>query len=56
VGTIHKKYYRLCHPGESLGGLTPLISPGWGQMFETAWMPPGFMMPDHFDFDPADGE
>jgi hypothetical protein len=53
VGNIHRKYYRLCHPGESLGGLTPLISPGWIQMFETAWMPPGFTMPDHFDFDPA---
>jgi hypothetical protein len=53
VENIHRKYYRLCHPGESLGGLTPLISPGWIQMFETAWMPPGFTMPDHFDFDPA---
>lgn len=53
VGNIHKKYYRLCHPGEALGGLTPLISPGWIEMFGTAWMPPGFTMPDHFDFDPA---
>jgi hypothetical protein len=55
VGNMHRKYYRLCHPGESLGGLTPLISPSWIQMFGTAWMPPGFTMPDHFDFDPVDG-
>jgi hypothetical protein len=33
----------------------PLISPGWIQMFGTARMPPGFSMPDHFEFDPIDG-
>ena len=37
----------------TLGGLTPLISPGWIQMFGTAWMPPGFTLPDDLDFDPA---
>lgn len=44
VGSIYKKYYRLRHAGESLGILTPLKSPGWIQMFETAWMPPGFTL------------
>ena len=39
VGNIYKKYYRLRHAGEALGILTPLKSPGWIQMFETAWMP-----------------
>jgi hypothetical protein len=53
VGMMHRKYYRLRHPGESLGGITPLVSPGWVQMFSTAWMRPGFMLPDHFDFEPA---
>jgi len=53
VGLTYRKYYRLRHPGESLGGLTPLASPGWVQMFAAAWMPPGFAMPDHFDnFEP----
>jgi hypothetical protein len=53
VGNIHRKYYRLCHPGEALGGLTPLISPGWIQMFGTAWMPLGFTLPCALDFDPT---
>jgi hypothetical protein len=53
IGRLHKKYYKLRHPGESLGSLTPLISPGWIQMFTVAWMPPGFAPPDPFDFDPA---
>lgn len=52
VGNMHKKYYRLRHPGESLGALTPLISPGWIQMFGTAWMRPGFTMPDDLSFEP----
>ena len=29
VGRIHKKYFSLCHPAETLGILPPLISPGW---------------------------
>jgi hypothetical protein len=33
--------------------LTPLKSPGWIQMFQTAWMPPGFIPPDDLDFEPA---
>ena len=53
VGGIYKKYYRLRHPGEALGALTPLKSPGWIQMFQTAWMPPGFIPPDGLDFEPA---
>lgn len=53
VGVIYKKYYRLCHPGEALGALTPLKSPGWIQMFQTAWMPPGFIPPDDLSFEPA---
>jgi hypothetical protein len=53
VGGIYKKYYRLRHPGEVLGALTPLISPGWIQMFQTAWMPIGFTPPDDLDFEPA---
>jgi hypothetical protein len=52
VGGIHKKYYRLRHPGEALGGLTPLVSPGWVQMFQTAWMAPGFALPDWHDLNP----
>jgi hypothetical protein len=52
VGNMHKKYYRLRHPGESLGALTPLISPGWIQMFGTAWMRPEFTMPDDLSFEP----
>jgi hypothetical protein len=52
VGRIHKKYFSLCHPGETLGILTPLISPGWIQIFGTAWMPPGFAMPGALSFEP----
>jgi hypothetical protein len=52
VGNMHKKYYRLRHPGESLGALTPLIPPGWTQMFGTAWMRPEFTMPDDLSFEP----
>jgi len=52
VGNIQKKYYRLRHPGESLGALTPLISPGWIQMFGAAWMRPEFTMPDDLSFEP----
>lgn len=55
VGNIYKKYYRLRHPGETLGALTPLVSPGWIQMFHMAWMPPGFILPDDLDFEPAVG-
>jgi len=36
-----------------LAALTPLISPAWIEMFSTAWMPAGFTMPDHFDFEPT---
>ena len=52
VGKIHKKYYSLCHPGETLSIITPLISPGWMQMFREAWMPPGFTQPRVFSFEP----
>ncbi len=52
VGRIHKEYFSLCHPGETLGILTPLISPGWIQMFGSAWMSAGFTMPDRFSFEP----
>lgn len=55
VGTIYKKYYRLRHPGEALGALTPLISPGWIRLFQTAWMPPSFTPPTDLDFEPAAG-
>jgi hypothetical protein len=53
VGNIYKKYYRLRHAGEALGILTPLKSPGWIQMFQTAWMPPGFIPPGDLSFEPA---
>jgi hypothetical protein len=53
VGNIYKKYYRLRHAGEALGILTPLKSPGWVQMFETAWMPQGFTLPHDLSFEPA---
>jgi len=53
VGNIYKKYCRLRHAGEALGILTPLKSPGWIQMFETAWMPPGFTLPHDLSFEPA---
>ncbi len=53
VGSIYKKYYRLRHPGESLGVLTPLRSPGWIQIFQTAWMPADFDQPGILDFEPA---
>jgi hypothetical protein len=52
VGNIYKKYYRLRHAGESLGILTPLKSPGWIQIFETAWMPPDFNVPHDLSFEP----
>lgn len=39
--------------GEALGALTRLKSPGWIQMFQVAWMPPGFISPDDIDFEPA---
>lgn len=51
IGRIHKKYYSLRHPGEPLGALTPLASPGWIQMFGTAWMPHGFIPPDDLSFE-----
>jgi hypothetical protein len=54
-GRFYKKYYRLRHPGEALGALTPLKSPGWIQLFQPAWMPPGFIMPDDLDFEPTAG-
>ena len=54
VGNIYKKYYRLRHAGEAPGILTSLKSPGWIQMFETAWMPPGFTLPHDLSFEPAD--
>ena len=53
VGNIYKKYHRLRHAGESPGILTPLKSPGWIQMFETAWMPPGFILLHDLSFEPA---
>ena len=53
LGTLYKKYYRLRHTGDVLGNLTPLISPAWIQMFETAWMPPDFIPPDNDSFEPA---
>ena len=53
VGGIYKKYYRLRHPGEVPGPLTSLKSPGWIQMFQTGWMPTGFIPPDDLDFEPA---
>ena len=53
AGNIYKKYYQLRHPGEALGALTPLRSPGWTQMFETAWMSPDLVLPDDLDFEPA---
>jgi hypothetical protein len=52
IGLVHAKYYRLCHPGESLGGLTPLVPLEWLMMFSTAWMTQNFVMPDHMDFEP----
>jgi hypothetical protein len=52
IGTIHKKYYTLAHPGEALGSLTPLQSLEWTQLCQAAWMPPGFRVPDDLDFDP----
>jgi hypothetical protein len=52
VGTIHKKYYSLCYPGEALGSLTPLKTREWTRLFDTAWMPPGFVAPHEFEFDP----
>jgi len=55
VGGVYKKYYRLRHPGESLGLLTPLKPPGWIQMFQSAWMPPGFAPPGDLDFEPPRG-
>ncbi len=53
IGTIHKKYFSLRHPGESLWALTPLTPPGWIRLFGTAWMPPGFCMPDDLGFEPS---
>lgn len=52
IGQIHQKYYSLCHPGEALGFLTPLAPPMWTQMFQTAWMPAGFKIPDPWSNDP----
>jgi hypothetical protein len=52
VGNIYKKYYRLRHAGEAFGILTPLKSPACVQMFQTAWMPSGFILPDNLAFEP----
>jgi len=30
-----------------------LKSPGWIQMFATAWMTPGFTLPNDLSFEPA---
>jgi len=46
IGAIHRKYYQRRRCGKSLWWLTPVISPGWIRMFGTAWMPPGFNLPD----------
>lgn len=54
IGRLHKKYYKLRNPGKSLGGPTPVISPGWIEMFGSPWMPPGFELPNPRDFDPGD--
>jgi hypothetical protein len=51
IGAIHKKYYQLRHGGKTLWSLTPVITPGWVRMFETAWMPPGFLPPDDLAFE-----
>jgi len=52
VGSIHMKYLRLRYPGESLGTITPIVSPGWVQMFATAWMPEGSDFPVANAFEP----
>jgi hypothetical protein len=46
VGGLYKKYYELRHPGSVLGNLTPDLPPGWDRMFDTAWKPPGFVLPN----------
>ena len=42
---VFKQYYRLRHPGESLGTLTPLTNPGWQLVFQDPWLPKGSSPP-----------
>jgi hypothetical protein len=37
VGDLYKKYYRLRHPGNTLGNLEPELPAEWDRMFATAW-------------------
>lgn len=52
VGKIHKKYYSLRHPGESLGTLTPIKSREWTRLFDKAWKSADFEVPNDLDFNP----
>ncbi|KIQ63107.1 hypothetical protein TR51_30450 [Kitasatospora griseola] len=42
VGAVFKRYYRLRHPGSSLGNLGVDLPLGWEQPFRSAWCPEDF--------------
>ncbi|MFJ7911395.1 hypothetical protein [Kitasatospora sp. NPDC096204] len=42
VGGVLKRYYRLRHPGSSLGNLGVDLPLGWEQPFRAAWCPEDF--------------
>lgn len=42
VGEVLKRYYKLRHPGQLLGNLTPELPVGWEKPFRSAWCPPDF--------------
>lgn len=50
IGEIWKRYYTLRRPAHQLSAMTPSLHPGWAAMFETAWLPDGFMLPPEHKF------
>jgi len=37
LGELYRKYYKLRHPGNTVGNLEPDLPAGWDRIFETAW-------------------
>jgi hypothetical protein len=46
LGEVTKQFYRLRHPGEHLGMLTPIADMRFVTMFETPWYTPTWAAPD----------
>lgn len=44
VGQVVTRYYRLRHPAQHLGQITPLLPGGWVTPFEAPWCPDGMYL------------